>query len=155
MFNLEAHTDAIDKMDKRCDVIEERMAELKYASAIRTNNIEKTKAIKDLDTYGETIYDIAYRALERLEMLFREGFNNSDVERICHIGDALIRDARNLLDEGNDYIEKEFGRVAIIRACYGHANFTPEEMLCVDLEPSVISPLGKVDFPAERLNPGE
>jgi len=152
MFDLEAHADTLDK---RCDVIEKRLAELKHDSGIKTNNIEKTKAIKDLNTYDETIHDIAYHALERLEMLFRDGLNDGDAERICHIGDALIRDARNLLDEGNDYIEKEFGRVVIIRACYGHANFTPEEMLCVDLEPSVISPLGKVDFPAERLNPGE
>jgi len=103
MFDLEAHT---DKLDKRCDVIEKRMAELKHDSGIKTNYIEKIKAIKDLNTYDETIYDIAYRALERLEMLFREGFNDSDAERICYIGDALIRDARNLLDEGNDYIER-------------------------------------------------
>ena len=113
--------------------------------------MEKIIAKEDLAAYHETIFDIATVALERLEMLFRLSFNDSDAERVCHIGEALIRDGRNLLNEGNDYIEKEFGSVAIRRVCHGQIGFIAQEMICVDFEPpdKEISE----EKAAERLNP--
>ena len=114
--------------------------------------MEEKRAKENLHTYPETLWDIALVALERLEMLFRLSLNEGDAERVCHIGEALIRDARNLLNEGNDYIEKEFGSVAIKRICHGQIGSIPEEMVYIDFKPA-----GKEISRAragERLNPG-
>ena len=106
----------------------------------------------DLATYEETLLGIAEAALERLEMLFGVGFDDSDAGQVCHLGEALIRDARILLNEGNDYIEKEFGSVAIRRVCHGQIGFIANEMLCVDFEPPD-KDISK-EKAAQRLNPG-
>ena len=110
--------------------------------------MKKIKAKQDLVTYNETIFDIADLALVRLEMLLSLSYEGDipeggDIPAVCPLAEALIRDARNLLAEGNDYIEKEFGKASIVRACHGQIGVTGTKMLCVDFEPSVISPLGK------------
>ncbi|MBW2032809.1 MAG: hypothetical protein JRI94_04330 [Deltaproteobacteria bacterium] len=72
-----------------------------------------------ISTVNETLEDIVACFLETFEGLFSLIHQQSDeLDEVCFVGKALVRDAERLFQEANEFISKEFGTIWVEKATW-------------------------------------
>ena len=100
-----------------------------------------------LETYDEGVFQEAYRALDRLEALFRVfsadpiSLNDIGFDKFSDIGEALMRDARAQLEKVENLMVKDLGEMSVERAAQGQGTLSGDR-------------LGVVLKTSDRPNPG-
>jgi len=90
---------------------------------------------KKINTANETLEDVVACFLEAFEGLFSLIHQQSrELDEVCFVGKALVRDAERLFQEANEFISKEFGTVWVAKAVWGQTGIPGGTKLGVKFE---------------------
>ncbi len=88
----------------------------------------------NLETYEEGVFQEAYRALDRLEALFKMfgadplSLNDIGFDRFSDIGEALMRDARAQLEKVENLMSQDLGEMGVERAAQGQGTLSGKRL---------------------------
>ena len=90
---------------------------------------------ESIDTVEDTLDNIVYIGLDKIEMFFEIIFDLSQssedkqLERIAHVGLTLVNDMQNQIEECDGFTTKKCGQIVIDRATPGQLNIRDNAML--------------------------
>jgi len=100
----------------------------------RDNEGYKFSNGESIDTVEDTLDNIVYIGLDKIEMFFEIIFDLSqssedkELERIAYVGLTLVKDMQNQIDEFDGFTTKKCGEIVVDRATPGQLKI-PNAML--------------------------
>ena len=90
---------------------------------------------ESIDTVEDTLDNIVYIGLDKIEMFFEIIFDLSqssedkELERIAYVGLTLVNDMQNQIEEFDGFTTKKCGEIAVERVTPGQLNIPDNTML--------------------------